>query len=88
MKYTALLLNTGRGGIINETDLAEALNDGWIAGAGLDVYQTEPLPADSPLLTVKDPEKLSLTPHTAWASAEARARLIAGIAENIESLIK
>lgn len=88
MKYTALLLNAGRGGIINETDLAEALNEGWIAGAGLDVYQTEPLPADSPLLTVKDPEKLSLTPHTAWASAEARARLIAGIAENIESLIK
>ncbi len=88
MKYTALLLNAGRGGIINETDLAEALNEGWIAGAGLDVYQTEPLPADSPLLTIKDPEKLSLTPHTAWASAEARARLIAGIAENIESLIK
>lgn len=88
MKYTALLLNAGRGGIINETDLAEALNEGWIAGAGLDVYQTEPLPADSPLLTVKDPEKLSLTPHTAWASAEARARLIAGIARNIESLLK
>lgn len=88
MKYTALLLNAGRGGIINEMDLAEALNEGWIAGAGLDVYQTEPLPADSPLLTIKDPEKLSLTPHTAWASAEARARLIAGIAENIESLIK
>lgn len=88
MKYTALLLNAGRGGIINETDLAEALNEGWIAGAGLDVYQTEPLPADSPLLTIKDSEKLSLTPHTAWASAEARARLIAGIAENIESLIK
>lgn len=88
MKYTALLLNAGRGGIINETDLAEALNEGWIAGAGLDVYQTEPLPADSPLLTIKDPEKLSLTPHTAWASAEARARLIAGIARNIESLLK
>lgn len=88
MKYTALLLNAGRGGIINEVDLAEALNEGWIAGAGLDVYQTEPLPADSPLLTIKDPEKLSLTPHTAWASAEARARLIAGIVRNIESLLK
>lgn len=88
MKYTALLLNAGRGGIINETDLAEALNEGWIAGAGLDVYQTEPLPANSPLLTVKDPERLSLTPHTAWASAEARARLIAGIARNIELLLK
>ncbi len=88
MKYTTILLNTGRGGIINEEDLAEALNEGWIAGAGLDVYQTEPLPADSPLLTVKDPTKLSLTPHTAWASAEARARLIAGIAKNIEDQFK
>ena len=88
MKYTAILLNAGRGGIINETDLAEALNEGWIAGAGLDVYQTEPLPADSPLLTVRHPERLSLTPHTAWASAEARFRLVAGIAKNIEDSIK
>ena len=88
MKYTTILLNTGRGGIINEEDLAEALNEGWIAGAGLDVYQTEPLPADSPLLTVQHPDKLSLTPHTAWASAEARARLIAGIAKNIEEQFK
>lgn len=88
MKYTTILLNTGRGGIINEEDLAEALNEGWIAGAGLDVYQMEPLPADSPLLAVKNPDKLSLTPHTAWASAEARARLIAGIAKNIEEQFK
>ncbi len=88
MKYTTILLNTGRGGIINEEDLAEALNEGWIAGAGLDVYQMEPLPADSPLLTVQHPDKLSLTPHTAWASAEARARLIAGIAKNIEEQFK
>lgn len=88
MKYTALILNTGRGGIIREEDLAEALNEGWIASAGLDVYQTEPLPADSPLLKVKNPDRLSLTPHTAWASAEARARLVAGIAKNIEELLK
>lgn len=88
MKYTALILNTGRGGIIREEDLAEALNEGWIAGAGLDVYQTEPLPADSPLLKVKNPDRLSLTPHTAWASAEARARLVAGIAKNIEELLE
>ena len=88
MKYTAILLNAGRGGIIHEGDLAEALNEGWIAGAGLDVYQTVPLPADSPLLTVREQERLSLTPHTAWASAEARARLVAGIAKNIETLLK
>ncbi len=88
MKYTTILLNTGRGGIINEEDLAEALNEGWIAGAGLDVYHMEPLPADSPLLTIQHPDKLSLTPHTAWASAEARARLIAGIAKNIEDQFK
>ena len=88
MKYTAILLNAGRGGIINEADLAEAINEGWIAGAGLDVYQTEPLPAYSPLLTVRYPERLSFTPHTAWASAEARFRLVAGIAKNIEEIFK
>lgn len=86
MKYNAILLNAGRGGIINERDLAEALNEGWIAAAALDVYQVEPLPEESPLLKINEPERLSLTPHTAWASAEARARLIAGIAKNIGEL--
>lgn len=87
MQYHTILLNAGRGGIICEKALAEALNEGWIAGAGLDVYAQEPLPADSPLLFINEPERLSLTPHTAWASAEARARLVAGIAKNIEELL-
>ena len=85
MKPSAILLNAGRGGIVDEEALAEALDNGIIAGAGLDVYSQEPLPESSPLLTLRAPERLSLTPHTAWASAEARARLVAGIAENIQS---
>ncbi|MDO4758144.1 MAG: D-2-hydroxyacid dehydrogenase [Rikenellaceae bacterium] len=86
MRPSAILLNAGRGGIVDEAALAEALNRGEIAGAGLDVYCQEPLPATSPLLRIKEPERISLTPHTAWASAEARARLVAGIAENIKSI--
>lgn len=83
MKPTALLLNAGRGGIVDEEALAEALDAGCLAGAGLDVYAVEPLPPGSPLLRMRHPERLSLTPHTAWASAEARERLVAAIAENI-----
>ena len=75
------------GGIIKEDALAQVIDEDRIGGAGLDVYVTEPLPADSPLLHTRHPEKLSLTPHTAWASVEARKRLIEKIAENIsESL--
>lgn len=85
MKPTALLLNAGRGGIVDEEALARALNEERLAGAGLDVFSCEPLPADSPLLTITHPERLSLTPHTAWASAEARERLVAKIAENIRT---
>ncbi len=86
MKPSALLLNAGRGGIVNETALARALDEERIAGAGLDVFAVEPLPADSPLLTIKHPERLSLTPHTAWASREARERLVTKITENIRTL--
>lgn len=83
MKPTAILVNAGRGGIVDENDLAAALDEGCLAGAGLDVYAAEPLPAESPLLRIKDPDRLSLTPHTAWASVEARKRLIEAIADNI-----
>ena len=76
-------MNAGRGGIVDENDLAAALDEGCLAGAGLDVYAAEPLPAESPLLRIKDPDRLSLTPHTAWASVEARKRLIEAIADNI-----
>lgn len=83
MKPSAIILNAGRGGIIVEKDLAKALDEGWIAGAGIDVFCTEPVPEDNPLLHLKDPGKIRFTPHTAWASVEARERLVEKIAENI-----
>ncbi len=84
MKPTAILVNTGRGGIIEENDLAKALDEGLIAGAGLDVYEKEPLPSDSPLLKLEHPERLTLSPHIAWYSYEARARLAHEMAMNIK----
>lgn len=83
MKSSAVLVNMGRGGIVDEKALAEAVDAGVLAGAGLDVYALEPLPEDSPLLNVAHPERFSLAPHVAWASVEARQRLTDMIAENI-----
>jgi len=83
MKPTAFLINTGRGGIINEQDLVEAINQHTIAGAGLDVYEKEPMAPGNPILKVKYPERLVLTPHVAWTSVEARTLLIEKIAANI-----
>lgn len=85
MKESAVLVNAGRGGIVSESALAEAVDGGVIAGAALDVFDREPLPADSPLLSVRHPERFRFTPHTAWASVEARQRLVTAIAENIKS---
>lgn len=84
MKPTAVLVNTGRGGIAVEADLARALDEGLIAGAALDVYVKEPLPADSPLMHLVHPERLLFSPHIAWYSNEARARLAHEMAENIK----
>jgi Lactate dehydrogenase and related dehydrogenases len=83
MKLSAFLLNLGRGGIVDEAALAEAVDAGVIAGAALDVYVSEPLPADSPLLHVQHPERFRFTPHIAWASREALHRLVHQVAENI-----
>lgn len=83
MKPSAILVNTGRGGIAVEADLARALDEGLIAGAALDVYVTEPLPLDSPLMHLQHPERLLFSPHIAWYSREARARLAHEMAENI-----
>lgn len=83
MKRTAYLVNTGRGGIAVEADLARALDDGLIAGAALDVYVTEPIPMDNPLMHLKDPSKLIFSPHIAWSSREARQRLADEMAANI-----
>lgn len=84
MKPSAFIINMGRGGIIDEAALAEAVSIGRIAGAALDVYESEPLSKDNPLLHTAHPENLRMAPHAAWASAEARTRLVAQIAENIE----
>ena len=83
MKPGAYLLNLGRGGIVDETALARAIDGGLIAGAASDVFTSEPLPADNPLMKVQKKDRLLLTPHIAWASKEARDRLAAMIARNI-----
>lgn len=83
MKPNAIIVNMGRGGIVVEEALAKVIDEGVIGGAGLDVYSTEPIPADHPLLHTSHPNRLSLTPHIAWASIEARDRLIQSIADNI-----
>ena len=76
MKKSAIFLNLGRGPIVVEQDLADALNEGWIAAAGLDVLSVEPMSADNPLRQIKDSDKLIITQHIAWASVEARTRLM------------
>lgn len=84
MKSQAYLVNVGRGAIIVEEDLAQAVDDGVIAGAGVDVFVTEPLPESHPYLRMRHPERMRLSPHIAWASIEARDRLIGIMAENIQ----
>lgn len=83
MKSNAILLNLGRGPIIDETALADALKNGQIAAAGLDVLSEEPMRASSPLLEILDHDNLLITPHIGWASVEARTRLMQIIAEQI-----
>ena len=85
MKPSAIIVNMGRGGIVDETALAEVIDNDLIGGAALDVFTREPLPGDSPLLRTRHPEKLRFTPHTAWASTEALTRLVNCIADNIRS---
>ncbi len=83
MKPTAYLVNVGRGAIVVEEELAEAVDNGVIAGAGVDVFAEEPLPLDHPYLKMKRPERMRFSPHIAWASIEARNRVIEMMAENI-----
>lgn len=83
MKKSAYIINMGRGGIINEEDLARAIDDNIISGAAVDVFVKEPLTSDHPYLKVKNKENLILSPHIAWASREARELLVQKIADNI-----
>ena len=85
MKKSAFLINTSRGPLVNERDLADALNSGRIAGAGVDVLTIEPPKADNPLLTAKN---CCITPHIAWATKSARKRLMNTAIENVEAFIK
>lgn len=84
MKPTSILINTGRGPLINEKDLADALNAGKIYAAGLDVLSQEPPRADNPLLSARN---CYITPHIAWASSESRQRLQHIMIENIKAYI-
>ncbi|RKN82117.1 D-2-hydroxyacid dehydrogenase [Paenibacillus ginsengarvi] len=84
MKQTAFLINTGRGKLIREQELADALNAGVIAGAGLDVLSTEPPQAGNPLLSARS---CVITPHIGWATGEARARLMETAAANVEAFL-
>ena len=85
MRPCAIILNTGRGAIINEFDLARALNENLIGAVGIDVLTKEPIDPQNPLLKVFDKERIIITPHIAWASMESRARLIEKISKNIEA---
>lgn len=88
MKKSAILINVARGPIVNEKDLAIALNEEMIAGAGLDVLEKEPISSNNPLNAIKDSTKLMITPHMAWASLEARQRVVMEVFNNMEAFLK
>ena len=83
-KKTAFIINTSRGPVVDENALADALNSGKIAGAGVDVLSTEPPAKDNPLLTAKN---CFITPHIAWAAFETRERLMGIFKSNIEAFV-
>lgn len=88
MKKEAVIVNMGRGPIIVDEDLAKAIDEEKISGAALDVFSVEPIQKDNPLLSVKNKDRLVLTPHIAWASIEARNRLFNDLLENIRAYNK
>lgn len=87
MKSTAILVNVARGPVVDTQALYEALTTGQIAAAGLDVLEKEPIAKDNPLGSIQDSTKLIITPHMAWASKEARTRLVGEVVKNIEAFL-
>ncbi len=87
MKETAILINVARGPVVNTQDLHDALMEGQIAAAGLDVLEKEPMAKDNPLYEIKDSTKLIITPHMSWASIEARTRLVGEVMQNIQAFL-
>ncbi len=85
MKPTAFLINTSRGGLVVDLDLAEALNGGRLAGAALDVVSVEPIRSDNPLLSARN---CVITPHIAWATTEARMRLLEATVANVAAFLE
>lgn len=88
MKKDAVIINVGRGAIVNSHDLVEAVDSEMIKGAGVDVYPTEPPAADDPFMNIKHPERFVLTPHIAWASLNARQRCVDITGDNIQAFIE
>jgi len=88
MKKSAILINVARGPVVNDNDLYTALTENMIAGAGLDVISAEPIRKDNPLGSIRDSNKLIITPHLAWASIEARNRCVLETCRNIEAFLK
>ena len=87
MKKTAILINVARGPVVSDADLKRALDEDLIAGAGLDVTGTEPMKESNPLSKFKDSDRLIITPHLAWASSEARVRVVEENIKNIEAFL-
>ena len=88
MKKSAILINVARGPVVNNTDLYEALENGEIRAAGLDVLEKEPLQLTNPLSKIKDSNRLIITPHLAWGSVEARERCVRGVYDNIKDFLQ
>ena len=87
LKENAVLVNVGRGGIINEKDLSEKLDSSKSLYCGLDVVEKEPIEESNPLLNIKNKDRLILTPHIAWSSIEARTTLMNKVFDNIKSFV-
>ena len=88
MKKEAILVNVARGAVVDTKALSDALLEGQIRGAGLDVFEKEPMVPDDSLLAVKDTGRLQMTPHMAWASIEARQRCVDETCLNIEAFLQ